>query len=124
VKLYEFDRPENPTNAFVKKHIGWVADQLGIKKLPKIVFLEQPKTTSFGTYVPDESCIYLVTGSRHPVDVLRTLAHELTHYQQDQQGRLYPGAGETGTDEENEANSQAGVILRDFNQENPEYLKQ
>lgn len=124
MRAQDFDGSKNPTDAFVRQHIDWVADQLGIRKLPKIVFLNQPKTTSFGTYVPEEQCIYLVTGSRHPVDVLRTLAHELTHYQQDQQGRLYPGAGETGTDEENEANSEAGVIMRDFNQQNPEYLKQ
>jgi hypothetical protein len=50
------------------------------------------------------------------------LAHELVHWKQDCEGRLTPGAGKTGTDQENEANSEAGIIMRDFNQQNPEYL--
>ena len=47
---------------------------------------------------------------------------QLTHYKQDLEGKLYAGAGETGTPEENEANSNAGVIMRDFAQANPEYF--
>jgi Zn-dependent peptidase ImmA (M78 family) len=126
MRYHEFiaESETNPTNEFVNKHIGWIAKELGIPQLPEIEFLDQPMTTSFGTYSPDEKKLYLVTGSRHPVDVLRTLAHELVHYKQDIEGRLYDGAGETGTDEENEANSQAGVLLRNFNQQNPEYLEQ
>ena len=111
---------ENKNNQFIRQHIGWVADQLGIEKLPDIVLLDQPKTTSFGQY--GDGKIYLVTKDRHPVDVLRTLAHELTHYRQDLEGDLTPGAGETGTPQENEANSEAGIVMRDFNQKNPEYL--
>jgi hypothetical protein len=110
---------ENNANTFVKKFAPWVAEQMGIK-LPKIVLLAQPKDTTFGQYVPDEKCIYLVTGNRHPVDVLRTLAHELTHYKQDLSDNLPAGAGETGTDQENKANANAGIIMRDFAQENPD----
>lgn len=113
---------ENKNNAFIRQHIQWVADQLGLKQLPKIVLLDQPIVKAFGTYSPDEKTIKLVTGGRHPVDVLRTLAHELSHYKQDIEGNLPPGAGETGTEQENEANSQAGIVLRDFSEENPEYL--
>lgn len=121
MKIFEV-LTENKNNAFIKQHIQWVADQLGITELPKIILLDQPVEKTFGQYSPDEKTIKLVTGGRHPVDVLRTLAHELTHYRQDINGELTPGAGETGTDQENEANSQAGVVLRDFSEENPEYL--
>ena len=113
---------ENKNNAFVKSHIQWVADQVGIKQLPKIVLLDTPTDTTFGQYSPDEKCIYLVTGGRHPVDVLRTLAHELTHYKQDSEDNLPPGAGETGTDQENEANANAGIVMRDFADKSPEYF--
>jgi hypothetical protein len=112
---------EHTVNDFVNKFAPWVAEQLGIR-LPKIVTLDQPRDTTFGQYVPDEKTIYLVTGGRHPVDVLRTLAHELTHHKQDINNNLPPGAGETGTDQENEANAEAGVMMRDFAQENPEYF--
>jgi len=111
---------ENKNNAFIKQHIQWVADQLGIERMPKITLLDRPKDTTFGQYAPDEQTIYLVTGNRHPIDVLRTLAHELTHYKQDLVDSLPPGAGETGTDQENEANANAGIIMRDFAQDNPD----
>jgi Zn-dependent peptidase ImmA (M78 family) len=113
---------ENKNNSFVKDHIRWVADQVGIKQLPRIVLLNKPQDTTFGQYVPDEKTIYLVTGRRHPVDVLRTLAHELTHYKQDSEDNLPPGAGETGTEQENEANANAGIVMRGFADEKPEYF--
>jgi len=113
---------ESKNNAFIKQHIQWVADQLGIKQLPKIILLDKPIDTTFGQYDPDAKSIKLVTGGRHPVDVLRTLAHELTHHKQNLEDNLPDGAGETGTPQENEANSEAGVVLRNFSQENPEYL--
>ena len=40
--------------------------------------------------------------------------------QQKEEDRLYDGAGEDGTDIENEANSVAGVMIREFGRENPE----
>lgn len=111
---------ENKNNAFIKQHIQWLADQLDIKKLPKITLLNDPVDTTFGQYDPNTKSIKLVTGGRHPVDVLRTLAHELTHYKQDIENNLPDGAGETGTDQENEANANAGIVMRDFAQENPD----
>jgi hypothetical protein len=113
---------EDKNKKFIQDHIQWVADQVGIKHLPKIVLLDTPKETTFGQYSPDEKCIYLVTGGRHPVDVLRTLAHELTHYKQDSEDNLPPGAGETGTEQENEANANAGIVMRDFADKSPEYF--
>ena len=113
---------ENKNNEFIKNHIQWVADQLDIKQLPTIKLLNKPMETTFGMYSPENKCIYLVTGGRHPIDVLRTLAHELTHYKQDSEDNLPPGAGETGTDQENEANANAGIIMRDFADAKPEYF--
>jgi hypothetical protein len=112
---------EPSTKGFVHKFAPWVAEQLGIK-LPNVVLLDRPRDTTFGQYVPEEKTIYLVTGGRHPVDVLRTLAHELTHHKQDIEDNLPPGAGDTGTDQENEANANAGIMMRDFADANPEYF--
>jgi hypothetical protein len=113
---------EHTVNNFVHKFAPWVAEQLGIKQLPKIELLDQPMNTSFGTYDADNNCLYLVTAGRHPVDVLRTLAHELTHHKQNLAGQLDTNSGDTGTDEENEANANAGIIMRDFAGANPEYF--
>jgi hypothetical protein len=120
--IYRESADEHNVNNFVKKFTPWVARQLGIDKLPKIKLLDKPVEKTFGMYSPDDKCIYLVTGGRHPVDVLRTLAHELTHYKQDTKDNLPPGAGETGTDQENEANSEAGIIMRNFAKHNPEHF--
>lgn len=111
------------TDKFVKKFLPWVARELDIKQLPEIKLLDRPMNTSFGTYDSETNTLYLVTAGRHPVDVLRTLAHELTHHKQNMAGILDPHSGGTGTEEENEANSQAGIVMRNFNQEHPEYLE-
>jgi len=113
---------EGMAKKFVSHWAPWIANKLELETLPPITVLPRPVETSFGGYDPKTKSIGLVVAGRHPVDVLRTLAHELTHYKQDLEGKLYAGAGETGTPEENEANSNAGVIMRDFAQANPEYF--
>jgi Zn-dependent peptidase ImmA (M78 family) len=47
-------------------------------------------------------------------DILRTLAHELVHRKQHEDGRINYESGETGSEIENEANAQAGILLRNF----------
>ena len=61
--------------------------------------------------------------NRHPVDILRTVAHELVHYRQDIRGELNDQSGETGSPEENQANAVAGIVMRHFNKLHPEFLK-
>lgn len=114
---------ESETKAFIRKHTPWVQKELGLKDLPNIVLQNSLDDTTFGKYVPEKKTLFLATANRHPVDVLRTMAHELTHYKQDLEGRTKPDSGETGSAEENEANSVAGIIMRHFNQEHPEFLK-
>ena len=109
---------ESKTNQFVQNYLPWLQKELGLKELPKIKLLDMPEDTTFGKY--GGGTLYVVTGGRHPVDVLRTLAHELTHFKQDGKGELTDGAGETGTPQENEANSNAGIIMRNFAKNHPE----
>ena len=78
---------------------------------------------SFGGYDTQNKDIKLNVHNRHQADIFRTLAHELVHYKQDIQGRLYPGAGETGTPIENEANAGAAIIMRNFAQQHPEMFE-
>ena len=113
---------ESDNRQFVEKYIPWVADQLGIQDLPQIELLDAPIDTTFGQYNPEDKSLSLVIANRNPIDVLRTLAHELTHHKQNLEGKLVPGAGETGTPQENEANANAGVVMRDFAKANPEYF--
>lgn len=91
-----------------------------IKLEKEIIDDEQP---TFGKFVQDENMIYIALANRHPVDILRTLAHEMVHYKQNTEHQLAAGSGETGSPEENQAHEIAGVIMREFNKANPEFLK-
>jgi hypothetical protein len=81
---------------------------------------EQP---SFGAYVPSDHHIFISPSSRNIVDIYRTLAHELVHAKQNEMGMLTPNSGETGSDHENDANSIAGIIMRDYGKQNPKIYK-
>jgi Zn-dependent peptidase ImmA (M78 family) len=80
---------------------------------------EASKRKSFGGYYPDLEKIDLIASKRNLADVLRTLAHEMVHHKQNIEGRLKDNSGDTGSDIENEANSLAGIILREYGKLNP-----
>ncbi len=80
---------------------------------------EAAKMSSFGKNTPSTNTIRVVALNRNLADVLRTLAHELVHRKQKKEGRLYSGAGDDGSDIENEANSEAALIMRRFGKANP-----
>jgi nicotinic acid mononucleotide adenylyltransferase len=74
---------------------------------------------SFGCYSPSEAKIDVYVGNRNLADILRTLAHELIHHKQNELQNLYNGAGETGSEVENEANAGAAMIMRKYGAINP-----
>lgn len=99
---------------------------LNLDKLPKIYFVgnvEHDVQPSFGEYRSGEKILTIALKNRHPNDILRTVAHELVHFKQDLNGELSdPNCGATGSPQENEANSVAGIIMRNFNKQYPKYL--
>ena len=110
----------------MKKFVDYACDRLNITE-PKIVIINSPEYTptnhSFGLYGNDSQRIKVVVHNRNMADILRTLAHELVHHQQNLQGRMYDGAGEDGSPIENEAHSVAGVLMREFGRQNPEIFE-
>ena len=114
---------ENLNKDLVSEFMKHVMDELGLDKLPPIELSNDSQEAidmrSWGGYQPGSKSIYIVTAKRHPADIFRTLAHELVHYKQDIEGRLKPGSGKTGSEDENEANSRAAVIMRNFAQAKP-----
>ena len=98
-------------------------NELGLQSVPAIKiertlnYNGQPRCGSFS-----DRGIELGINGRHPVDVCRTLAHELVHFKQGQANLLNDQSGETGSNEENQANSVAGIIMRKFSKEFPEYI--
>ena len=76
------------------------------------------KYSSFACIMTDSKQIYVSVINRHPVDILRSLAHEMVHYKQMINGQSIQG--HTGSRHENEANAKAGVVLRDYGKLHPE----
>jgi Zn-dependent peptidase ImmA (M78 family) len=100
----------------VKDFMNFVKDELGLSSLPKVIVIDDPKFSidnkTFGCFNLGTDEIKIQTAQRHPLDIYRTLAHELVHYHQKQSGKEM--SGETGSECENEANSKAGEILRKY----------
>ena len=46
----------------------------------------------------------------------------MVHYKQNEETGLKPGAGATGSPEENQAHELAGIVMRKFNKANPEFF--
>lgn len=109
----------------IKKFLPIAVKELELKSLPKmkpVTHLESGGHPSFGCFVPETNSIEFAINGRHPIDILRTLAHELVHCKQREDERLKHDSGETGSDEENEANARAGVIMRNFDAAYPNYF--
>lgn len=92
--------------------------ELELDDVPTINLVDKPVGggTSFGEFT--DNGIDVVVKDRHPMDVMRTVAHELVHYKQRLDNREMDGSD--GSDIENQANAIAGVIMRRFGKEYPE----
>ncbi len=98
--------------------VNFCKQQLDLKNSPPIKFVSDTEDSTFGYFDNDNKNIVVQNTGRHQMDVMRTVAHELIHYKQDQ---VYNRElnGEDGSPDENEANALAGVILRRWGQKNP-----
>lgn len=107
--------------------IRFAAKDLELKSLPKFDFVFDSKESvdrkSFGGYMPGAEHITITVKNRHINDVCRTLAHEMVHYKQDLNDELEDNdAGTTGSPQENDANAQAAVIMRNWGKQHPDYF--
>lgn len=115
---------QNFLNMF-EKFLPLAMKYIGLASLPKIKFethIHDDVQPTFGKYENGEHVLYVALMNRHPNDILRTLAHELTHYKQDTEHELEADSGRTGSPQENQANALAGIVMRHFNKLYPEYL--
>ena len=123
-KLMEGKLNESET-ATVGEFIKYAIKNLGIQNPPRNLALsydtaKAKEMRSFGYFDPNSNKIWIYCGNRNMGDILRTLAHELVHRKQDEDGRISYESGKTGSDIENEANAKAGILLRDFGKQHEE----
>jgi hypothetical protein len=107
----------------VKKFLPFAKEFLKLKNLPEIEFIEKPSFSkniaAFGEIVDNRIIINI--RNRHPMDIVRTIAHELVHYKQHNMGRH--GSGSAGSPTENEANKLSGTLVRKFGETYSNYFK-
>ena len=95
----------------------------GIPKISLEKSIEKSNVPTFGRFTNDDDHVYVHISNRNPNDILRTLAHELVHFKQRTEHELGAGSWHTGSPAENQAHELAGVIMREFNSQFPQYLR-
>jgi hypothetical protein len=108
-------------NTILKKFIVFLKRELTLTiDIPYILIDDadfSKKTRAFGMMNSD-GIIYVSIINRHPIDILRTVAHEVVHYKQSiKRVVMNPNPGSPS---ENEANAKAGELMRKYGKLHPE----
>ena len=87
----------NDTNLKINKEIGsllaFAKKRFGFKNIPKVVLQDDPNNAvkilgKTAHYDPSSQEVHIYVTQRHPKDVLRSLAHELVHHTQNENGEF------------------------------------
>ena len=78
------------------------------------------KTIKAFGQISNKNAIHLSVVNRHPMDILRTLAHEFVHYKQHTEKSIHHRSSHAGSPLENQANAKAGEIMRKYGSLHPE----
>jgi hypothetical protein len=110
---YQFELILKKFLVFLKRELKFNYN-IPIILVDDVDFSKNNKT--FGMMYPDKIVISIV--NRHPIDILRTVAHEYIHHKQQSEGKKLNG--NAGSSSENEANAKAGEIIRKYGNLHPE----
>jgi hypothetical protein len=106
------DDKKDKLNSFVK----FVKKELGIEKVPTISIQANRdglKTTAHYDYTKENKIVRVYGKNRALVDIMRSVAHELVHHKQFEEGRLDgPQPPDIGGEIEDEANAKAGQYIK------------
>lgn len=95
--------------------VKFVKDELEIENMPTISIQnhrEGLKTTANYDYTKENKIVKVCAKNRALVDVMRSIAHELVHHKQYEQGRLEVKPPDIGGEIEDEANAKAGQFIK------------
>ncbi len=100
----------------------WMIEKLGITG-PVTIELsmdseEAQQNHHTGGHVPGSGEIWVYAKNRNLVDILRTVAHELTHVKQGELDMIDPGASYPGSPIESQADVVAGKWIKIYGEEN------
>jgi hypothetical protein len=97
--------------------VEFVKKELDIKNIPTIIVQnnrEGLKTTANYDYTKENKVIKVCGKNRALVDIMRSIAHDLVHHKQFEQGRLKVQPPDIGGEIEDEANAKAGQFIKMF----------
>jgi hypothetical protein len=100
----------------------FVKEQLELKTVPTIKVQNHRdglKTTANYDYTKENKIIKVCMKNRALVDVCRSIAHEMVHHKQFEQGRLNVQPPDIGGEIEDEANAKAGQYIKMFAKKEP-----
>ena len=112
------DNKKKKLNEFTK----FVVKELGIKNVPTIAVLGKRdglKTTANYDYGKENKVVKIYGRNRLLVDVMRSIAHELTHHKQWEDGKLKVRPPDIGGPIEDESNAKAGQFIKLFAKKDP-----
>ena len=112
------DDNKEKLTAFVK----FVKDQLELKTVPTISIKgnrDGLKTTANYDYTKENKIIKVYGKNRALVDIMRSVAHEMVHHKQFEDGRLEQRPPDIGGEIEDEANAKAGQYIKLYSKEDP-----
>jgi Zn-dependent peptidase ImmA (M78 family) len=105
----------------------WCKHKLKLKQqLPDIEFSDEKDSEDMhhtGYYNDQQDKLWVYTGNRNLIDILRTVAHEFTHRKQGEQGRIEPDQSYPGSPIEQEADAVAGYLMKLYGKEYPEIIE-
>ena len=81
---------------------------------------EKHGISTTGVYHLGQGILKVYGGKRALADVLRSIAHELTHMMQDESGLIQGPVQDAGGFHEDQANAKAGEIIKLFAKSSPE----
>lgn len=99
----------------ITEFVKFVKKELGIEKCPTIVLQNgrgELKTTANYDYSKKNKIIRINAKNRSLVDVMRSVAHEMVHHKQYEDGRLNTPPPDIGGEIEDEANAKAGQYIK------------
>jgi hypothetical protein len=107
---------------YVKDFIRFAVKHIGLTTVPTIYLVgsSENKHNAFGHFLGTRkgSSITVRITERHPIDIMRTIAHELIHQHQTNRG-----FAKSEQMREDEANALAGRIMREYSNAYPHVFK-
>ena len=114
--------PSDDIGEEVKKFAEWTGRRLNLNHLPKIELSHDSDDAQnnhhTGGHMPGSGSVWVYAKNRNLVDILRTVAHELTHVRQEELGMIKPGSSYPGSPIELLADMVAGKLIKIYGEKN------